>query len=136
MESCMTDTTDEKIYILELKNGQMRRIRVPASYKVTFGPLIPGERHGSGCLALRFYEGKDHQRAIFTDVKSFRDASIPIEEKRVKTDSKRVRKNTAEGAKDFIVEARTSEWVDPDEDHAPASEFKQLPGFLEEEDLT
>ena len=126
--------TDEKTYILELKNGKLRRIRVPASYKVTFGPLIPGEHHGNGCLALRFYESKDHQRAIFTDVKSFRDASIPIEERQTKTDTKRVRKHTEEGDKDFIVEARTSEWVNPDDDYTPAAEFKQLPGIVDEDD--
>jgi hypothetical protein len=62
--------------------------------------------------------------------------SIPIEEKRTKTDTKRVRKHTEEGDKDFIIEARTSEWVDPDDDaRVPDNEFKYLPG-IEDVDLT
>lgn len=119
-----------KTYILELKGGKQRKLEVPEDWKVTFGPLIPGERGGNGTLALRFYEGKDKQRAIFTDVQSFRDASIPILEKVTRTQSKRHTKNTPEGAKDFIVEARMTEWRDPDspEDTMPHDEFLALPG--------
>lgn len=118
----------DKTYILECKGGKQRKLVVPEEWKVTFGPLIPG-REGAGTLALRFYEGKDKQRAIFTDVSSFRDASIPLMEKVTKTQSKRHTKNTPEGAKDFIVEARVTEWRDPDDpdDCAPNDEFLALP---------
>lgn len=119
-----------KTYILDCKGGKQRRIDIPEDWKVTFGPISPGSRgeHG-GALALRFYEGKDKQRAIFTDVLSFRDASIPVLEKVTKTQSKRHTKNTPEGAKDFIVEARVTEWRDPDspEDTMPHDEFLSLP---------
>ena len=124
-----------KTYILELKNGKLRRVQVPADWKVTFGPLIPGERNGPGTLALRFYEGKEHQRAIFTDVKSFRDSAIPIEERQIKVESQRVRKDTESGAKDFVVEARSSEWVNPDDDMRPPQEFKALPTLPSDEEF-
>lgn len=49
-------------------------IEVPASWKITFGPLCPGGRHnnGSSMMAIRLYETKEKQRAVFTGVKSFR----------------------------------------------------------------
>ena len=128
-------TPKMKIYILELKNGKLRRIHIPADWKVTFGPLIPGGRDGHGTLALRFYEGKEHQRAIFTDVKSFRDSSIQIEERQIKVESQRVRKDTEAGAKDFVVEARSSEWVNPDDDMAAPQEFKTIPKLLGKDGL-
>jgi len=124
----------DKTYILECKGGKQRKLVVPEEWKVTFGPLIPGERHGQGTLALRFYEGKDKQRAIFTDVQSFRDAAIPLLEKVTKTQSKRHKKNTPEGMKDFVVEARVTEWRDPDDpqDSAPHDEFLALPDDSED----
>lgn len=55
------------------------RITVPSSWKVTYGPVAQG---GNGrmnsSLALRFYENETKQRAIFTDVKSFRDTALPL----------------------------------------------------------
>lgn len=127
--------TETKTYILELRNGKQRKLDVPEDWKVTFGPLIPGDRGGNGTLALRFYEGKDKQRAIFTDVASFRDASIPILEKFTKTQSKRHTKHTPEGAKDFVVEARMTGWRDPDapDDETAHDEFLSLPAGSEGE---
>jgi len=123
-----------KTYLLEKKNGNVTKVTVPASWKVTFGPVISGggDRYGNSegrtTLALRFYEAKDRQRAIFTDVKSFRDASIQIAEKVTKTEQQRVRKKTPEGEKDFVVEARYSEWRNPDDDSPPVpNEFRALP---------
>lgn len=122
----------DKTYILECNGGKQRKVTVPEDWKVTFGPLIPGQQ-GAGTLALRFYEGKEKQRAIFTDVRTFRDADIPVLEKITKTQSKRHTKNTPEGAKDFIVEARVTEWRDADnpEEHTPSDEFLALPDDTE-----
>ena len=65
-------------------------------------------------VALRFYENETKQRAIFTDVVSFRDMSIEIQEEIVNTQTKDgyvecdgVRKRTT-------FEASTREWVNPD----------------------
>jgi len=103
----------DKTYIIETKGGMLRKVTVPEAWKVTFGPLMPGTR-GDQALALRFYEAGDKQRAVFVDVKSFRDASIPVRERVTKTKAQRVRRDAPGGAKDVVMEARITEWRDPD----------------------
>lgn len=126
---------ETKEYILDLANGNTRKIIVPASWKLTFGSLIPyvkGQASGpySGAAALRFYEGtrQDGLRSVMTDVVSFRDASMGIVEKRTSVQRKTMQKASAKGAKDVIVEARVTEWVNPDavEDDSSPNEFLQL----------
>ena len=111
----------QKTYVLELKNGGQRRLTVPANWKVTFGPTVPFERKGAGgyrgdegTWSLRLYEGSDKLRAIFTDVRAFRDTSIVITEKRIRTKRQTVDKASTKGGKTVIAEARIEEWVDPD----------------------
>lgn len=110
--------TQMKTYLIEHDDGTRRKITVPASWKVTFGPAVAGKQKGSEHfkmpMALRFYESKEQQRAIFTDVVSFRDTSIDIQEERVSTQEKEgfiecdgVRKSTT-------FKAETKEWVNPD----------------------
>lgn len=74
---------DTKRYAIEKTDGECLRITVPSNWKVTFGPLIGGGKNKFGddkpCPALRFYEDEKHQRAIFTQVRSFIDMSIPVE---------------------------------------------------------
>lgn len=56
------------------------RIDIPESWKVTYGLLHPGTRNpnpGQG-YTLRIYESETKQRAVFQNVISFRDLSIPI----------------------------------------------------------
>lgn len=122
----------DKTYILELKDGGFRKVTVPDTWKVTFGPLSPGAR-GESHLALRFYEGKELQRAIFTDVKTFRDASIPISEKVTRSKVMRDRKDAPGGSKDIIYEARVTEWRDPDGEEKPTDSFLQLPAEFTED---
>lgn len=58
-----------------------QRVTVPESYKITFGAVVPGSKangYGGG-WGLRIWETADKQRAVFSDVISFRDLSIPIE---------------------------------------------------------
>ena len=63
-------------------------IEIPATWKMTFGPWAP---RGGGLRAysenqvqqkpgwiLRVYQTKEQQRAVFTNVESFRDLSIPL----------------------------------------------------------
>lgn len=121
---------DLKVYILETKDG-MRKVTVPAAWRVTFGPLIAGDKGGHGTLCLRFYENnKENQRAIFTDVRTFRDESIPIMEKVTRTKQQVMRKDGPGGSRDVIVEARMTEWVDPNkpEDIQPEAEFLRIAG--------
>lgn len=111
-------------YIITHEDKSKKRITVPADWKVTFGPAVKGgnagQRNGTTGgymkmpMALRFYESEKKQRAIFTDVVSFRDASIKIEEEITKTQEKEgftefdgIRKRTT-------FQATVKEWVDPD----------------------
>ena len=61
-------------------------IQIPATWKLTFGAVNPGDggvgRHGD-LHCLRVYEGqagdeKGKLRAVYCDVKGFRDLSIPL----------------------------------------------------------
>jgi hypothetical protein len=129
-----------KIYLIQHKDGHRSRIKVPADWKVTFGPAAAGNHAGRDNrlqmpLALRFYEAQDKQRAIFTDVVSFRDLSISVEVEETKTQEKEgyveydgVRKRTT-------FQARTREWVNPD---LETPDFPKLPSDSElfgEDDL-
>lgn len=123
-----------KTYILELKNGDTRKITVPAHWKLTYGNVVPYAGKGTmnpseARVALRLYDGtKDNLRAVYTDVVSFRDAAIGTLEKRTQVQRKASQRATDKGMRDVIVEARVTEWVDPDnEDAASApSEFKSI----------
>lgn len=112
-----TSKTDEmKTYVMTTTGGGMRRVTVPAKWKVTFGPLVPPKErdHGSSKgFALRFYEGANQQRAVFTDVIAFRDESLKVEERITKTKHKVATKQAPGGAKQVVMEARVTEWRDP-----------------------
>lgn len=124
--------TGDKTFILELVNGNTRKITIPATYKLTFGQLVPHtlrETNGATSqVALRIYEGsKENLRAVMTDVVAIRDASIEISEKRTTVQRKVAQKASAQGAKDVVVEARITEWVNPDaEDTSSPNEFLKL----------
>jgi hypothetical protein len=128
----------KKTYQIEFKNGTEKRITVPEDWKVTFGPCVAGG-NGNGRmempLALRFYESKENQRAIFTDVRSFRDMDIEITEKKITTqeeqgfvERKGVRKATT-------FQATSVEWVDPNNaDNYPALPEVPEPDIILTED--
>lgn len=126
---------EDKTYILTLASGDTRKITIPSTWKMTFGQLVPydGRRDRGGQLpvALRFYEGsKDNLRAVMTDVVAFRDASIQVMEKRTSVKRQIVQKATAQGNKNVEVEARMTEWVNPDaeaDDQEAPNEFLTLP---------
>lgn len=119
-----------KTYLLHMKGGTHQKVTVPANWKVTFGPLCPGGKgyseNGSNSMSLRFYESANNQRAVFTGVQSFRDESIKVMEKITRTQQQTMSKRTGNGAKDVVVEARVSEWIDPDAPPKPGKEFTQL----------
>lgn len=96
-----------------MKDGSEKKVTVPAEWKVTFGALYPGKEANHSKTGLRFYSGAK-QHAVFTEVESFRDTNIKIEEKRTKTQQETFYKDTPNGKKSFIVEGKVSEWVDPD----------------------
>ena len=109
-----------KTYIITHEDGTRRRITVPEEWKVTFGPATRGDRGGNrpGTLkmpmALRFYESETKQRAIFTDVTSFRDASIKIEEEKVRVEEKDGYTECEGVRKRTTFQATVKEWINPD----------------------
>ena len=116
-----------KTYILNLKDGGRQRVTVPSDWKVSFGALFPSKDSNNGRTALRFWEGaKEHQRAVFADVESFRDTSIGIEEERTETHEQGIQADTELGKKTIIVRGQVREWINPDDPKAS----KAAPEFL------
>jgi hypothetical protein len=119
---------------MEKAGGGLRKIEVPAEWKITFGMVAPGAKSSGGYdghsgWCLRFYESKEKPRAVFTDVKSFREITVPVTERITKTRSKRLNRNDPTGTKDTFVEARVSRWVDPlgeGDDDEDAEDFLAL----------
>lgn len=119
-------------YLLEFTNGTQKKVTIPSDWKVTFGPLVPGGNaqgglNGRGALSLRIYENSDRQRAVFTDVSSFRDISIELEE-RIAKHQREVfqKKDEAGNVKEFVAEGQIFEWIQPD-NHKPS--IKSLPNL-------
>ena len=117
---------EEKTYIIVCEDKSKKRITVPANWKVTFGPAARGENAGikSGThlkipMALRFYETDTKQRAIFTDVVSFRDASIKIEEERTNVQEKEGYVECDGVRKKTVFSATVKEWINPDSVNEP-----------------
>lgn len=108
-------------YLIEFKNGKRQRITVPSNWKVTFGPAAKGKNSDSGSslkmpLALRFYENETRQRAIFTDVDSFRDMSIKIQEEKITTKEEMGYVEMKGARKSVVMQAKVKDWIDPDSD--------------------
>lgn len=116
----MAKDEGKKTYILTLRNGELRKVTVPANWKLTFGPTVPyagkatGYDHGT---ALRFYEGssKENLRAAFTDVMAFRDAAMEVQERKTEIKQEVVAMQSEGGSKSAVVEARITTWVNPDD---------------------
>ena len=126
------DITESKTtYMLEMKDGERKKVTVPSTWKVTFGPICPGSKDGSynssGGLALRFYEGADagkgKQHAVFVGVASFRDTSIEIQEEITETKQETLMRQGENGGEHFIVEANVKTWRNPDMPNDQPSAF-------------
>ena len=105
--------------LITRNNGEEIQIDIPEDWKVTFGPAAAGismtDRSGKNMpMALRIYETEKLQRAIFLDVVSFRDMSIPIRIKRVDTQEKDGFMECEGIRKRTIFQASTVNWINPD----------------------
>lgn len=69
----MSDRTIE----IRFTSGPPKRVTIPETWKVTFGSVVPGK--AAVAYGLRLWESDDKQRAVFTDVASFRDISIEVQ---------------------------------------------------------
>jgi hypothetical protein len=125
-----------KTYILTHEDGTIRKVTVPADWKVTFGPAVKGlnasnkpAQHYKIPMALRFYESDTKQRAIFTDIVSFRDEAIKIQEQVVKRQEKDGYMECDGVRKRTVFTAEVKEWINPDE--AVNKPMPQLPNDAE-----
>lgn len=81
------DVEQPTIKYLILQQGGEFVIELPAEYKLTFGAVNPGGGAVSGrdLHCLRVYDGPNtktsHLRAVYCDVRGFRDLSIPLARK-------------------------------------------------------
>ena len=125
-----------KTYILELKGGNIRKITIPEKWKLTYGNVVPyqgkGSHNGEHRVALRLYDGTN-LRSVMTDVVSFRDTSFTIMERRTETKKQTLKRESPQGSKDVVVEARVTEWVNPDNeaDQETPPEFLRITGTVE-----
>lgn len=135
-QQAKTPVTETKTYILELApNGygpaiQRKKVTVPASWKITYGPAAQGAHlGGQNPFVLRFYEGqKEHMRALFHNVLAFRDVTIKVEEEVERVQAETLLRNTPSGSKNVVVEGRMREWRDAD---SPDRGFQQDQAFLQ-----
>lgn len=106
---------EETTYLLYMEDGSQKKVTVPASWKVTFGALYPGKEANHGKTGLRFYSATSKQHAVFTNVSSFRDASIKLEERVTTRKEETFYKGDGDNQKAVVVEGQVHEWVNPDE---------------------
>lgn len=120
-----------KVLLLQMRDGTQKRITIPAGWKVTFGPLVPGSKdtavNGSQATALRLWSGSKNaeiQHAVFTNVESFRDMSISIMEQveEVRKDTY-VKQGDASGEA-IHAEVRVKKWINPDQDKPTEKEVE------------
>jgi hypothetical protein len=105
-----TVDTDIRTYEIRMQ-GDRFRIDIPANFKVTFGSLTPGSKYG-GAMALRVYESETKQRAVFTDVVSFRDLSIPVRKYVKNTKSRAESERDSKGHRGSHEVEFNDEWVE------------------------
>lgn len=80
----MADDGKRKYLVASAKGDFV--LELPAEYKLTFSAVNPGaQMSGRDLHCLRVYDGPNtrtaHLRAVFCDVRSFRDLSFPLARK-------------------------------------------------------
>jgi hypothetical protein len=102
-----------KTYLVE-RHSEVLQVTVPDDWKVTFGPVFTPTKGGYGGPdnCLRFYESKDKQRAIFTQVRGFRDLSIPVKKQVKKVQSKSESARDHKSEKQAVQQETELYWVD------------------------
>jgi paraquat-inducible protein B len=130
-----------RTYILELKNGDTRKVTFPDHWRLTFGNVLPyqGKEQRNAVehrIALRIYgDSKEDLRGVMLDVVSFRDSSMGVLEKRTSVQRKGGTLRTEHGSKDVVYEARMTEWVDPDKEDGSSSGAEQFKALSARKDI-
>lgn len=124
-------------YLLNMNDGSRQKITCPTEWTVTFGPLMPGAKdpnyNGHKAIALRIRDGQ-RQKAVFTNVESFRDMSMEIEQEVTKTKEETFYRDEGGEKKQVIVQGAIKEWTNPDAPgtrEAPRSDIPRVLNQLE-----
>jgi hypothetical protein len=82
MANRQTETPDDVLsYYVSTGRGEDFVLQIKASWKLTFGAVNPGgQMSGRDMHCLRIWEG-EKMRAVFCDVRGFRDLSLPLARK-------------------------------------------------------
>jgi hypothetical protein len=104
------------VYLVQRRGQPDFQIELPAHWKVTFGAVNPGgQSHHNDLHCLRVWEG-EKLRAVFCDVRGFRDLSLSF-------------------ARKIEVETGNSSWVRDDAGNYEANEKRQLESRFESEQI-
>lgn len=135
MKKTTAQDNETRTILITKTDGEEIQVDIPANWKITFGPAVAnaGKARMEGAttgyrmmpMALRLYESEKMQRAIFTDVASFRDLSIPMRVKKTRVQEKDGFMECEGVRKRTTFQAKTHEWVDAD------VEAKQNPPLLD-----
>lgn len=109
--------SEKRIYEIVSASGR-QRIEIPDDWKVTYGPVSPGKASYGG-NALRLYESETKQRAIFTDVISFRDLSIPVKVLAIREKGKEKWESDERGRKRSSSVEIERAWIDESDLESP-----------------
>lgn len=127
--------SEQKTLLLTMRDGLKKRITIPASWKVTFGPLVPGSKdttvNGSTAIALRLWsgsKGSEVQHGVFTNVESFREmGTISVMEEQEQARQEHYRSMDEQNQEVVAVDVRVKEWVDPDAPKTKAAPVRGEP---------
>lgn len=113
-----------RTYEIVTTEGRLR-MEIDESWKVTYGPVSQGKGYGSE-NALRIYEdaAKERQRAVFTNVISFRDLSIPVQRLVIRERGKEKWSVDENGRRRISSTQYETKWV-------PEDQLEQVAGELE-----
>lgn len=92
-----------------------RKVRVgdiPATAKITYGPVSPGTQrpYGESGNCLRIYTSQQNQLAVFINVQEFRDLSLTVERQTTRKLTAEQSENGPKGRKRTAVEEVELEW--------------------------
>lgn len=79
----------DRTILIEHEDGDTTEVGgIPASAKITYGPVQPGgkDHYGGRENVLRIYTTANNQLAVFRRVASFRDLALIVTRKTVETD--------------------------------------------------
>jgi hypothetical protein len=120
-------------YLLLMNDGTRQKITCPTEWTVTFGPLMPGSQNkdynSHKSIALRIRDGQ-RQKAVFTNVESFRDMSMAIETEVTKTKEETFYRDEDGEKKQVIVQGAIKEWTNPDAPGVREAPKSEMPRYL------